>query len=478
MPPKLALTVGAVFVLYAYRTARRRGIEPIAGLGLPTLWYLIVSSRPFGFWLTTWGIPVPGGGGGLDQGSIIDATFFLVLTLLGIRALSRRRFDWGSALRANPWATALLAFMAASIVWSAFPYISFKRYVKIVGSLTMAFLVLTTENPLESTFTVLRRVFYIHLPMSIICIKYFRNLGVEFDWSGSSFAWKGICTSKNDLGQVAMLGVLCFAWLILQRWRDYRWKNLHVVYLLMALYLLKGSETAISVTSVATCLFATVVLLRLKMLHSDIAAARRFVRVVFTATVSLVLLIIAHSIFMFSESSLFGRMITAFGRNITLTDRTYIWHDMYAIAAKDPFLGVGFGGFWIGRVANIPWDDKMTWVLGQGHDGYIDSYLQIGLIGCFFLAATIFATMPRLLSELESDFDFACVRITLFLTILFVNVTETTLLRGDHHFWFIMQLVIWIVPITAWSRGPAKSEPTSELASSGNAEALEPATCA
>jgi O-antigen ligase len=134
------------------------------------------------------------------------------------------------------------------------------------------------------------------------------------------------------------------------------------------------------------------------------------------------------------------------GRDITLTGRTDIWHDVYAVASRNRLFGVGFGGFWIGRLANIPWDANLTWVLGQAHNGYIDTYLQIGLIGAALLVAVLFTTMRRLLALMDSDFDFACFRIPLFLTIMFVNATESTYLRGDHHLWFITLLVIWMLP--------------------------------
>ena len=149
---------------------------------------------------------------------------------------------------------------------------------------------------------------------------------------------------------------------------------------------------------------------------------------------------------MFSEDSFFGYLITKFGRDITLTDRIYIWNDVYAAAANNPLFGVGYGGFWIERIANIPWNSTMTWVLGQAHNGYIDTYLQLGLVGGFLFARVLFATLPRLVASLDDDFDYGCFRITLFITILFINVTETTFLRGDHHLWFILLLILWTVP--------------------------------
>jgi O-antigen ligase len=150
-------------------------------------------------------------------------------------------------------------------------------------------------------------------------------------------------------------------------------------------------------------------------------------------------------------------MITTLGRDITLTDRTFIWHDVYA-ACTNPAIGIGFGGFWIGRTANIPWNADMTWVLGQAHSGYIDTYLQLGVIGCLLLAGSLVSSLWRAMAGLTEDFDFAAFRITLLLTIIYVNMTESIYLRGDHHLWLLLQLIMWSVVTPAASRQALSSE--------------------
>ena len=444
--------LGISFVLGAFYLQPPRPAKVSKALFWPSLWYLVVASRPFGVWMYTWGVPIPGGSSDAMEGSSIDRYFYLTLAIIGFRVLSKRSFEWAAALRRNPWLTALLVYMAASILWSQYSFVSFKRFIKVIASIAMALVVLTEEEPFEAMLTVLRRCLYIHLPMSIICTKYFRDIGVAYDWFGTSSMWQGIATSKNTLGQVAMLGVVYFFWEVRRQWRQYGWRNVNLLYLFMAAYLLKGAPTSISMTSVSVAALALFIFLRLQSLRSRPEASRRFVRLTFACVVAMVSLVLMHSIFLFSEDSFFGYLITKFGRDITLTDRTYIWSDMYAATAGNPLFGVGFGGFWIDRVANIPWNATMTWVLGQGHNGYIDTYLQLGLAGAFLLTRVLFATLPRLVASLDDDFDYGCFRITLFITILFINITETVYLRGDHHLWFILQLVLWTLPARRESR--------------------------
>jgi O-antigen ligase len=215
----------------------------------------------------------------------------------------------------------------------------------------------------------------------------------------------------------------------------------------MALFLLKGSDAAISLTSVSVCIFSMLILLRLQSFRSRPALVGPFVRTIFGITVGFISFVVCHSVANFSADSIFGHMIRMFGRDITLTGRTGIWTDVYAAANSNPLLGVGFGGFWIGRIANIPWNAHMTWVLGQAHSGYVDNYLQLGLIGTLLLIGVLFSAVPQLINSVTEDFDFGCFRITLFLTILFINITESVYLRGDHHLWLLFMVVLWTVPM-------------------------------
>jgi O-antigen ligase len=241
----------------------------------------------------------------------------------------------------------------------------------------------------------------------------------------------------------------------------------------MALYLLRGSSEAISMTSVSVAAFATIVLYRLQAYRSLPAQARPFVVAVFSAVVALILLIAAHSVFLFSADSILGNMVTMFGRDITLTDRTYIWSDCYA-AVSNPLLGVGFGGFWIGRLVNIPWNANMTWVLGQAHSGYVETYLQLGLIGVLLLAMLVFTSFPKLLKELETSFDDGAIRITLFLTILFVNVTESVFPRGDHHLWLLFLVALIHVPVVGEVRKRVPLRRAPRIATARTHRAAEP----
>jgi O-antigen ligase len=448
MPPKLALLIGFVFVGLVFRVVERKRQAPVsAALFWPLLWYVVGATRPVGVWLSIWGVPLPGGSGDVTDGSVVDRSFYLTLSIIGIWILARRQILWRTIFRENAWLVALFAFMLLSAVWSDFHWVSFKRFIKSFSAVVMVLVVLTEPDSVAAIRAILRRCAYLFVPLSIIVIRYFRDIGVSFDWFGQNESWQGLATSKNTLGQIAMVSALCFVWEILRnREEKHAWSAVDYLYLAMSLYLLKGSDEAVSMTSVSVFAFGLLIFTRLRFLRHKLFKVPWFLAMLCLLIFGTLSLLIVHTLRPFPQDSFLGVVIRTLGRDMTLSGRTNIWSEMLTIASKNPLLGVGFGGFWIGRLANIPWSTTMTWALGQGHNGYLDTYLQIGWIGIFLLTAVILTACPKIIRSFAVNFEYGCFRMTFFVVILFVNIMETTFLRGDHALWFLFLLAALSVP--------------------------------
>lgn len=448
MLPYLALLVALLFILYTFCRDLKSNPELSPAVLLVVLWCIIAASRPVEVWLYLWGVE----GLGSDDptaGSIFERGFYASLTAAGIVILRQRKLDWNGILRENRWILFLFLYMTLSIVWSDYAMVSLKRVVKSFGALVMALVILTDLHPTQSIKAALRRCFYIHVPFSVITIKYFRHIGVMWNnWSGEA-SWVGISTSKNTLGQVAAISALFFISDWMQN-RGERKKNIiPCLYLLMSLYLLKGSDNAVSMTSLSVFAICVLVFWRLRMLKSEPARAARFFKATAVSILGVLCLVLTHAVWTFSETSLLGKAITLLGRDITLTGRTEIWNDIFVVASRNPVLGVGYGAFWIGRLVNIPWTENLSWVLSQAHNGYVDTYLQLGWVGVCLLLLVILCAIPGILRSFAADFEYGQIRMTFFLVILFVNITESTFLRGDHFLWLLFLLTAVSVPLGA-----------------------------
>ena len=113
--------------------------------------------------------------------------------------------------------------------------------------------ILSDPRPVAAIDTVLRRVCYILLPLSVVFVKYYPHLGLGYDpWSGAP-SYRGVATSKNGLGALCLIAGIFFVWDTVRRWprrrerADKRTILVNVAFLVMTLWLLKLSNSATSV---------------------------------------------------------------------------------------------------------------------------------------------------------------------------------------------------------------------------------------
>src|SRR5207248_10500423 len=91
----------------------------------------------------------------------------------------------GKLLRGN-WPILLyFLYCLVSVMWSDFPDISLKRWIKAIGDLVMMAIVVSDAQPSAALKRVFSRVGFLLLPTSIILIKYFNDLGRGYDPGGA-----------------------------------------------------------------------------------------------------------------------------------------------------------------------------------------------------------------------------------------------------------------------------------------------------
>ena len=99
----------------------------------------------------------------------------------------------------NPWLLAFIAYCLISILWSDLPFVSFKRWIKILGHPVMVLIVFTEPDPKEALVRLMKRCAYLAFPISILWMKYYPALGRKAtDWGAMSNV--GIAGGKNELG--------------------------------------------------------------------------------------------------------------------------------------------------------------------------------------------------------------------------------------------------------------------------------------
>jgi exopolysaccharide production protein ExoQ len=383
-------------------------------------------------------------------GSPVDRMLMISLMVLGLYVLHLRWNQTKRLLTNNKWIVALFAYMALSILWSNFPGITVRRCFRSMGALEMALVVLTERDPLGAVRALMQRVYRLIIPLSVYAIRYLRNIGVVYSWDGVFEEWIGTSTDKNSLGQAAMCGGLFFLWDILHDWPRRKTKRilrsvlLEILILGMSLFLLHGSKNVHSSTSIVGFLACSFVLIALQFIKKRSARAKRIV--LGGAIVAAFMAPFVFLAFEAFDTTPVQIVVDATGRDMTFTDRTLIWTDVLNNTAKHPILGVGMGAYWVGPIGYdmypMPnWSRKTpSWRPEEGHNGYLDVYVELGAVGEALMLCIIVNAFIGSLTHLETDFQFGSLRLTLLLSIVINNITETSYLKGTHEFWFLFVL--------------------------------------
>jgi O-antigen ligase len=373
----------------------------------------------------------------------------ILLIVVGLFVVGSRANRTKEILRCNKWLALLFIYMVSSVLWSNFPAISFRRCFRSIGTLVMVLIVLTENDPLEAIRSLLRRLYLVIIPFSIVAIKYFRNIGVGYTWDGREEMWVGLTKDKNNLGQVATCSGLVCTWQILRRWPKKK-LTLDLLLLVLTLWLLRGSDTSHSSTAIVGFVIGAAGLFGLQLVKRRAAQARR---TILRATVAFIVLAPAVYLALNQfDTSPTEVLLETMGRDATLSDRTFLWKDLLDNAAKSPILGIGFGAFWVGPsgydLYPLPnWSSVThTWRPGEGHNGFLDVYVELGILGLALVLLVIRSAFAGALHDLQNEFELGSLRLTFLLSILINNITESSLLDGTHSFWFLFLLVAVNVP--------------------------------
>lgn len=424
MPPILALFFWLVLLFALLHLDPARDSSFPLALWVPVAWLFIVASRLPSQWLAGEGRDNVRA---LEDGSPVDRSIYLFLMVLAIIVLISRSFRWSHFFNRNLALIAFLIFALVSASWSDFPLVCFKRWVRDFGSTLIILVVLSNPGPTVAVRAVLRRLCYLLIPLSILLIKYFPEISTQYDtWTGARM-YVGPTTSKNMLGAFCLIAGVFFFWDTVARWsdrREGRVKRVLIVnagFMAMTLWLLHLSRSATStICLLLGCLVIAAAQSRAGKRHP------KFLKVVIPS--AFVLYIIAAYGF-----GLNGELAGAIGRDPTLTDRTLIWKTLIGINTNT-LVGTGYETFWLGPRLQKIWQHFGP--INEAHNGYLEVYLNLGVIGLLLLIGFLAASYKMICKRLSSPHDCgsASLYLALWTILIFYNVTESAAFKF-HPLW-------------------------------------------
>lgn len=448
MPPQLALILTLGFIFFLFRRDRREQPNVTSALWIPIWWTLITCSREVNEWLELFGLP--GGGGSLEEGTPVNRLFYLAMIAAGFNVLRKRWVRVSELARNNAWLTVFLVYAFLSVFWSDFTFVSLKRWIKVLGHPIMALIILTEPDPQEAVVRLIKRCGYVLLPVSVLFVKYYPEHGRGFDnWTGAAYN-TGITTDKNLLGINCLILGYVLIWQLIKTLQLPKSKErrdelaLCGVLLWMNFWLFFISD---SKTPLVALLLGCAVLYFVGLRWVN----RRMIGFYFVA--SALVAVVAQTVFGVYEIAL-GLL----GREANLTDRTRVWADCLKVDIN-PLFGTGFESFWMGERLEAMW---ALWNFhpNQAHNGYLETYLNLGLVGLFLLLALILATYGKACRSLYTDLNWGRFRLGFLVAIVVYNWTEAAF-KCTHPIFFFFYVIALDVPVRRLV-GPAE-EPFEEL---------------
>ncbi|WHA43632.1 O-antigen ligase family protein [Agrobacterium larrymoorei] len=208
-----------------------------------------------------------------------------------------------------------------------------------------------------------------------------------FDALDGTTSFVGAFSSKNQLGFYASLGVLFAAASVLVLRQRGIWLPIAGVTGLISAYSLLASQSATSVITTAAVVAMVIGFLPLWLL----APGNR--KMLFFALVGVGAIFVVAAL----QFGLLDAILGVFGKDTTLTGRTYLWQNGIEAAKRAPIFGVGYQGFWVPGFfdAERLWDD--FFITGRSgfhfHNTYIEVVVENGFVGLFLLAMVLYGTL-------------------------------------------------------------------------------------
>jgi Lipid A core - O-antigen ligase and related enzymes len=419
MPRQLAILVFTLFTVWLWREDKKSRPHLSKALWIPLMWLLLLGSRPLSWW--SWFFFGIGSSASSDlEGNGLDRAFYSALICLSLIIIVRRRVSWNEVFGGNTGLVLFYAFLGLTIIWSAYPFPTFKRWTKEIGAIPVLLIILTDTNPIEAIKVIFTRCAYVLFAFSVLTIKYIPEIARDYNRHSGLAEIHGIAQQKNSLGESAAVFGLIVVWQLLdsarKRPRDYfkapvlQW----VITILMGLWLLHqcGSLTSMIALGVGTAL-----LLSTKIRFFE----NKRLAIVWICLVAVPIFFLLDHLLGISQP-----LLTMLGRDATLTNRTEIWK---AVASHpvNPVFGCGYLNFWdvVGAIDLEGGEADLK----TAHNGYLEIFLDGGYLGILFLIIMLVNVGINQARSFVRAYPAGAIGLAFFCMTLLNNVSESVFAR-------------------------------------------------
>jgi exopolysaccharide production protein ExoQ len=349
------------------------------------------------------------------------------LLLLNVRA-------WVSIALHDLLLWLFVALNLVSVLWSDIPGETVNNLIPVVR-VTVFGLYFGTRYSLREQVQMVAWVFGVGAIASVlvaIALPYYGVMGYGLITNSQQIVhqgvWRGAYIHRNILSAMMAIGFLASLFGMV-RVASFRWVGWMFLGLSAFLIIISAAKSAPTMLLVVLLLIPFYKAMR----WSDHIAIPFFI----------IMAVIVGSTAVFVAVNA-EEILSAIGRDITLTGRTDYWRLILDEAFDRPWLGYGYNAFWVGD-----WKGEVADVwrfLQDGdepphpHNGFLYTGLNVGLVGLAVFAVHWLRTFWRAIRWLQSvSIAEGLVPIVYLTLFVLMNITETMLMQPD---------IIWLLYVS------------------------------
>ncbi len=319
----------------------------------------------------------------------------------------------------NPLILICVFMCGVSYFWSIDPAITMRRSVAIVMTTAFGFF-LAARYDWNGLVTRLACAYAFLAIGSFIFGAVLPEYGrMQFIHEGS---WRGMWLEKNSFGAQMAKGLLVMMCAFAMQPKR-GWFYVPMGGLCFLLVLLCTSKTALLA---ALLMIAGFVFVRIMRAYPILRIPVMYVAIIGTV------------VFGFLMTFMPGEMLSIIGKDPTLTGRTDIWDSLIRAASEHMWLGHGYGTFWMEPLGPSYWVRfNLDWGVPTAHNGWMETWLSIGLVGVIMFGVTYLVTLILALDRLARggvENYWALLSTILFLVL---SLSESTILQANLLDWVI-----------------------------------------
>jgi len=366
----------------------------------------------------------------VDAGNIKFQAFTLAIYSIGLLYLLTERARLPKLLIGNWALLTLTGFALFSCLWSYYPEPSFRRAFALVLTTTYAYYLVVRFTPRE-LMQMTAWALLLGAVLSFVLVILYPTASIH-QGPPLGGSWLGSFGHKNRLGRMMALAVVIFVLFLLEDGGKTRWFNWAGLVMCGFMLGMAQSRTAWVTTAVLLMFIPMLRFLRGSRIPMSLRVGG--------------LLILGFALVMaVTQFLVIG--LEAMGRDLTFTGRTTIW--TYAIIAgmDHSMLGAGYRAFWTPEGASYVYA-RIWAVVGNGHNGYLDVWLELGFVGLGLFLVMFFTGIGRAYRRMIRSNDIVGLFYALIMIYsLIYSFTEKFLLEQSELTWvLIMITLLYLTP--------------------------------